>query len=143
MRIVLTGVLDDGPDRAPGVPPNPRTPLSWQTGDSVTIQLFGILKSTGQPLNFASPGGQQVLFEVRLQPLPLAQPILLSIVGVPPTPTPKGTLEFIVTPAAQRNLQAQSIRRCFYDVVLLRADGTRDSLVPTSPLYLYPNVTKI
>ncbi len=144
MLIALTGVLNDGPDRASGVPPNPRTALSWPLGASVTIRFNAVLKSSGGPVDFNTPVGQVIKLEVRLQPLPLNQPKLLEVTGVPLTPDVPGTSQFVITPAMQRPIMQQpSIARVFYDVWRILADGTRDPLVPASPLYLEPSVTEI
>jgi hypothetical protein len=142
--IALTGVLDDGPSRAPGVPPNPRIAIRWPLGSSVTIRLDAVSKQSGAPLDFINPVGQIVKFEARLQPLPLTQDKLLEVIAIQLSPLVPGAVRFLITPASQRVIQQRlTIARCFYDIWRIMQDGTRDALIPTSPLYLEPAVTGI
>ncbi len=103
MLIALKGVLDDGPDRAAGVPADPRTPMRWPLGSSVTVRLDAVSKISGAPLDLGSP--VVVKLEVRLRPMPLSQPKLLEVTAVPLVPDVRGAVQFQITPALQRPIQ--------------------------------------
>jgi hypothetical protein len=108
------------------------------------VRLDAVSKVSGAPLDFNSPAGQVVKLAVRLRPQPLSQSMLLEVTAVPLVPDVRGAVQFQITPTAQRAIMQQpSISRVFYDVWLILADGTRNPLVPTSPLYLEPSVTEI
>src|SRR5574337_1178426 len=136
MLIALVGVLIDGPVRAAGVPPNPRFAMRWPLGSSVTIQLNAVSNVSGAPLDFNNPAGQVVKLEIRLQPS-IVQPKLIEVVGTPLSPFVRGAMQLAITPTMQKPImQRPSIGRVFYDIWRILTDGTRDPLVPTSPLYL-------
>jgi len=140
VNINLVGVLVDGPDRASGIPDNPRKALTWPLGTTVVIRLDVKSRQSGAPVDLT---GATVQLEARLQPLPFNQPKLLSVVASPLYPVVRGACQLVIYPTAQKQIMQQNIGRCFYDVWMVDVLGNRNAIIPTSPLILEPSVTEI
>ncbi len=124
MLLSLTGILEDGSVRAEGssVPANPRTAIAFQLGTSLTIRL-----------RVVTPEGNQVVGgTVRLAVKKRASdgsPAFFKVV------TLAASSDFVVTPADTKSLEAG---RYAYDIWHTAVDGSRNAVVPLSPLWLEP-----
>jgi len=55
MKVDLTGIVEDGTPRGPGVPADPRTTISTPQGSTVSLHVQ-VLRSCGAPVNLDGEG---------------------------------------------------------------------------------------
>ncbi|MCK5641620.1 MAG: hypothetical protein KAJ19_12530 [Gammaproteobacteria bacterium] len=122
MRVLLTGVVEDGTPRAVGVPENPRAALEIPGGVDMEI-VVSVVTSSGSKVPLIAP--TELLFTVKKRHSDRAL--------VSKTATLAGNEgTFALTSDETRRLEPGLLG---YDVWLTK-DGKRDPVVPLSPLQL-------
>lgn len=130
MKITLTGLLDDGSPRRPGVI-DPRETITFPQGSDVTL-VVSIITPTGSPVPL---GGSGVELLLSVKKRTLDQPSRIKKLAV--LSGTAGT--FTVEPADTRWLAAGQY---VFDVWLTK-DGDRNAVIPTSQLVLTASVAAI
>lgn len=131
MRIVVTGVLEDGTPRSAGVPTNSRHNLNVQRGGDLALEVHVVTPlGTAVPLGGA---GTTLIFTAKKRP----EQSPPSIVKTATLAGNVGT--FLITPADTKRLQPGLYS---WDVWLTKG-GLRDAVVPLSPLQLQASSGKI
>lgn len=126
MKIALTGVLEDGSDRAADVPANPRTPMVVPLGVDLTVELT-VVSADG-----AVQTPDSVVLTVKKKATDTQAAITKSgVVGAE-------TTVFTLAPSDTKDLEPGLYA---YDV-WATTSGKRDPVIPTSPFILEAAVTR-
>ena len=126
MKITLTGVVEDGTDRASDVPANPRTPLVVPLGVDLEVELTVVTADGGA----VTP--DSVVLTVKKKATDTQAAITKSgVVGA-------STTIFTLAPTDTKDLEPGLYA---YDV-WVTVSGKRDPVIPTSPFILEAAVTR-
>lgn len=129
MIINLVGLLDDGAPLSPGVEGNPRRAVQLTRGSNVTLKVTAFTPQ-GVAVDFT---GGSLVFTVKKNPDD-------STAVISKTATIAATLAtFALLPADFRNMEPGNFA---YDIWLTRG-GSRDAIIPLSPLWLEPAAAPI
>lgn len=123
MRILLTGVLEDGTPRREGVPIDPRANVSITKGANVEI-VVTVVTPGGEPVKLTGTG-TELLLTVKKRPTEAATISRLAV-----SEGNVGTFTLVPT-----DTRTQIAGLYGYDVWLTK-DGERDVVVPLSPFNL-------
>jgi len=129
----MIGVLNNGSRLDESlVPTNPRTPIRYTVGSSLTINV-ALLYPDGQAVDLTN-GSPVTTLTVKItsdDDTP-QEKITGTILGQPTA----GIVTFALVPTAFRTLDPG---RYIYDIWLVQS-GNRDPVIPASPFYLEPTV---
>lgn len=130
MLLNLIGLYQDGSNPAPGVPTNPRVPITTQIGGSATI-VVKLLRPSGAGVSVTS--GWSFLLTCKRRPQD--QPPAFQLTGAVQPLLGSNVMAFTLTPTATKLLQPG---RYSYDVLMVDPSGNRDFVIPLSPFILQP-----
>lgn len=137
MNLTITGVLESGGTRRPGVPSNPRTPITIVQG--VTAKLFvPIVNPDGSAV--ALGAGDKLEWAVKKKPTDNPPLILKTATYLT---TEAGVPYFVLAPTDTKQMEAG---RYVWDVWLTRVIGLdtfRDPVIPQSPMVLEASVVPV
>jgi hypothetical protein len=133
MNLTVTGVLETGEPRRPGVPTNQRTTITIQQGTSLVL-MVPIVRPDGS--SYTPVTGDSVVWSVKKKPTD--NPPLISKLAT----IVAGSAVFTLLPADTKQMDAG---RYTWDVWLNRAGTpvTRDAVIPQSALVLEASVTPV
>lgn len=128
--VELVGVVDNGTAVAPGVPTNPRKPISHTRGGSLTVRVT-VVGSDGSMVTLT---GATLALTIKKKPSDYVPDISKTGANYGGAYS-----EFSLTPADTKNLEPGLYA---YDVWLSK-DGQRTPVVPASPFWLEPTVANV
>lgn len=145
MDVYLVGIVEDGGPPALDLPQNPRVSVRMVKGQSVTVHIT-VRRRSGVPVDLTvvdpmnDPNNPKLTLTVRKHSNDLPYVVKQNATLSQPEAR-AGKTVFTLDPADTKDpsfLPGIYV----YDIWLDRA-GTRDAVMPLSPLYLEPNVTSI
>ena len=137
MNLTVIGVLETGEPRRPGVPINPRLPITIQQGTDLTLTVR-IVKPDGTQVVLQA--GERAEWAVKKNPTYSPPAILKTAL---PADLVLGDPVFYLTPADTKQMSAG---RYTWDVWLTRSVDSfpvRDAVIPQSPLVLEAAVVPV
>lgn len=131
------GILEDGSDRAPQIPPSARTPLRMTQGAQTVLEL-SVVRPTGEALDLTAQTNLVLSLGARATNVGLpGVPPALTVTGALATQDGAGRADFTFA-SADTSLMTPGVYA--YDLWLSSDELGRVPLIPTSPLYIEPAV---